>query len=150
MAQGKGQLLDLYLLQGAFVQRNEAVCCEDTTLISGSWRDEEIERLAMVSLTSSVLNQALVDNAPAGRVLELATRVLHEESLVDSFVDDDESQLWRFHSIKVQLLDRLSKLCDLNSNHGISLSIAHTVSVDNEVCGHLLTVAFFECINGAS
>ena len=56
MTQGEGQLLDLYLLQRALIERDEAVSGEDAALISRGWRDEEVERLLKVTVITTVLD----------------------------------------------------------------------------------------------
>lgn len=52
VAQGECQLLDLKLLQRALIQRDEAVSGEDAALVSGGWRDEEVERLLVIFITT--------------------------------------------------------------------------------------------------
>ena len=56
VTQGKGQLLDLELLQRALIERDEAVSGEDAALVSGGWRDEEVKRLLKVTVITTVLD----------------------------------------------------------------------------------------------
>ena len=110
VAKSKRKLLDLDLFQGAFVERHKAMCGQDTTLVGSSGCDEEVERLRIVSVASSMLNQVLIDDAAAWWVLQLTSRVLHEEPLVDALVHHNKSDLRLPRVFRVELLDSLFEL----------------------------------------
>ena len=66
MTEGKSQLLDLQLLEFTLVHGHEAVRCQHAALVSGGWRDEEVERLE--DDLSSMMTLALVTFTCAERL----------------------------------------------------------------------------------
>ena len=157
VAQSEGQLLNLHFEKGRLVEWDEAVSGQDAALVGRSRGDEEIEGLGRVSSATFVLYEASVDDATIGRILELSTTVTDKESLVDPFVDNDESHLWRgcrcgsrllllLHSVnlRVQVFDGRLKLSDLNADHLVSLSLANSISKDNKVGGKFPIMTLFE------
>ena len=148
VAESKAELLDLYLLQRALIERHEAVRGQDTSLIGCGWRHEEVERLALLSVAASVLNQSTVDDTAAWRICQLATIIFHEKALVDALVHNDERELRHVLIFSVKLADSLLELRDLDTDDGITLSIAYTITEDHKVGGHIATVASAERLNG--
>ena len=73
MAEREGELLDLDLFQGAFVEGDKAVSSQDTTLVSRGRSDEEVKWLRRICLTTFVLDQTTIDDTTAWRVVQLAT-----------------------------------------------------------------------------
>ena len=66
---------------------------KDATLVGCGWRDEEVKRLLKIAVIATVLNEASVDDTARGRVHQVATVVLHEETLRDALVHDDQGDL---------------------------------------------------------
>jgi len=110
VAQSKRKLLNLDLFQGAFVERHEAMRGQDTALIGSRGGDEEVERLRTVSITSSMLNQVLINYAATWWVHQLTSSILHEEPLIDALVDHNQSDLRLSCVFMVELLDSLLEL----------------------------------------
>ena len=67
----------------------------------------------------------------------MTTAVLDEEALSDALVDDDEGDLRLLSRLVVHLRERISELLDLLLDHLKSLSIADSITVDDEVGGEL-------------
>jgi len=90
VAESKSELLDLELLQRAFVEGNEAVGCKDTALVGTSRCYEEIKRPVSLAVAACVLNKTLVYDAATRRVLKMTSLVPQEEPLVDPLVHHHE------------------------------------------------------------
>lgn len=102
-----------------------------------------------------MLHQSSVNDAAAWWVVQSSLLVAQEEPLVDPLVDNDKGDLRSSHSgttftstLWVQLLDCLFELGDLDSDHGVPLSVTHTITVNDEVGGHISAVTLFEGIDG--
>ena len=65
------------------------MCGQNATLICPRWHQEEVEGAGRIRL----LDEASVDDAARGRVHQVATTVLHEETLRDALVHDDQGDL---------------------------------------------------------
>ena len=107
---------------------------------------EEVEALD----ASVVLDEVVVDDAAWWRVLSSATVSTHDEHpLIDPLVDDCESNWWWSTHLVVQRLESFLELTNLALNDLVSHLIANTVSVDDELGGHLTLVAILELLDGS-
>lgn len=86
------------------------------------------------------IDEALVDDAAGGWVRWLAVLVLHKEALRDPLVHDDYGDFWFLVLVAVNLLDRALKLGNLARQNLASLSIGHTIPVDDEVSWELAII----------
>ena len=120
---------------------------ENTALIRSGRSDKEIK--ALVHVTGAVgrdLTETLVNDAAAWWVDQSAA-VLHKEALVDALVHNDERDLGLGLILTIELADGLLELGNLDANDGISLSVTHTVSVDDIVCRKVVAVLLLESLN---
>ena len=80
-----------------------------------------------------MLYQALVNDAARWWVGELALIVSHEKSLVDSFIDHNESHFRSLSILRVKLSDSLLELRDLGLDDDVALCFTHTIAIDHKV-----------------
>jgi hypothetical protein len=113
------------------ILRNKEMSWQNATL-SGSRRcHKEVKLLVAVSVLR--LNQFLVDNAAAWKILELSVLVFHEKSLRNSFVDNNNSNLWLNSDFVVQGVDSRLKLGNFFIEDLITHSITYPISVYDKV-----------------
>ena len=118
VTKGECQLLDVDLFHRTFIQRDETVSGKYATLIGGSRRDEEIKGLEALSLVSfaftgraSMFNKTFVNDATTWRVVKSSSCfIFQEESLVDSLIDYDKSNLRLCSVLWIELADCLLEL----------------------------------------
>lgn len=110
------------------------------------WHKEEI-KLTINDL--ALLNEALVDVGALRRVIDESLAVLVrllEESLSHTLVDNDEGDLGRVVLTllaleePILLLDDLVQLLKLKVDNLLAHGVAHAVTVDENVVGHLAIV----------
>ena len=113
-------------------------------MIGSGWRDEEVEglepfRIAHLAFASraTVLNEVLVDDATARWIVQSTCRLIfQEESLVDSLVDYNESDLWSSSILWIELAYGLFELRDLYTDDCVTLGITDSITEDDEVSRH--------------
>lgn len=120
------------------------MCRQDATLGSCGWRHVEVKLLVAFLFS----HQLGVYDASSRRVPELAGAILHEESLVDSFVDDDQRDLRSLIVWPVCLLQCFFELRDFSIEDLLSLSITDPISVDNEIGRKQVAVLVLEGADG--
>lgn len=125
---------------------------QNTALVRRSWSHEEVKALVgdLFALTLRCgLRKATVDDATTGWVHGSASLVVHhEESLVDSFVNKNNSDGWLVGHLVVQSLNSLLELLDFELENLLALGITNTVAVDDQVCGELALVVLCEALQG--
>jgi hypothetical protein len=98
-----------------------------------------------------LFNEALVDVGSLGRVVDARVSILLrllEEPLTDALVYDDECHLWWVVGAllavrkSVFLLNDFVKLIKLEVNDLLSHGVANTISIDENVRGHISIVMF--------
>jgi hypothetical protein len=92
-----------------------------------------------------------VDEASGDRVHNGSSFILHEESLVDPLVDNDDSESRFLSNFVVGNFYGCLELADFIDKYFLSHGISHTISVHNQmVRQHLLGVSLlvsFKCLN---
>ena len=94
----------------------------------------------VIALIILVLNQLLVNDSSWWRVDNL-TSIFTEHPLIYSFVDDNQSNLWRIHLI-VSVLEYFFELDNLFLQDLLSLLLPCSISVDDELIRKATTVHF--------
>lgn len=95
---------------------------------------------------SFLLNQTLVDDASRRRVGQLPTLIGHEETLSDTLVHNNNSDLRLFVLLIVDFGYCSVELADFSLEDLITLLLANSISVYNEV-GRLASLLVFENLN---
>ena len=80
------------------------------------------------------VHKTLINNASRRRVNEPTVGFFNEETLVDSFIHHNNCDRRFRRMVSVELTDSVLKLGNLAVQHCVSLSIADSISVDDEVC----------------
>ena len=94
-----------------------------------------------------MLDQAFVHDAAIGWVHQVATGILDEESLRDTFVDDHQGYLGLLANLVVDLGKCLAELSNLSVDDLVSHSITHSITEDNEVCRQIPLVVLTEDVD---
>ena len=109
----------------------------DASLGGLLWNKEEVEALVVLL----VFNEVGIDDAAWWRVVDrLAIRAFDEHPLVDSFVDDDQSNWRNTCDGIIDRLEGLFELRDLLFDDLVSLSFANTISVDDYLGGQVALI----------
>ena len=84
-----------------------------------------------------MLHEALVDDAAARWIIKsTCSLIFQEEALVDSLVHYDKSDLWSLGILWIELTNCFFELRDFYPDHCVSLSVAHSITEDDEVGRH--------------
>ena len=129
VAQVVGQRLQLLLVHLRVVVGHKEVHWQHTSLRSLLADEEEV--VGVVVVFSSALDDLGVDDGSRRRIGDVV--LTSEESLVDSLVDDDESDFGRSSSAEL-LQDRLQSL-QLTAHDLVPLRVTHSISVNDDVVG---------------
>lgn len=117
----------------------------DTSLSSLLRNQEEIEALIVLL----VLHKIGINDAAWWRVVDgLAISALNEHPLVDSLVDDDESDWRNTTDCVVDRLQGFLELGDLFVDDLLSHGFSDTVSVDEDLGWQIALVFIREALNG--
>jgi hypothetical protein len=95
-----------------------------------------------------VLDELLVDDASWLRVLSLTVPSSNKHSLVDSLVDDDQSDWRNTRNLVVERLECLLELTNLLVNNLASHLSSDTIPVDNNLGWLLPLVVVLEGLDG--
>jgi hypothetical protein len=145
VAKRERKRLDFQLRQIGVVLGNVEVRGKHTALGRVGWGQEEVED--SFGANSFILNQSLVDDAPRRWVSELTSFVLHEESLSDPLIDDNNSDMRFAGCLVVQLVDCTFELRDFSGQNLVAHGISNTVAEDHEVGWELLLVEVGEHVD---
>jgi len=84
----------------------------------------------------------LVDDAAGRWVLQITSRVFHEEPLGDALITNNHRDLRLVGGFVVHGVDGSLKLRNLRCEHLVLHGFTYTIAVDNEVRGELVVVLF--------
>lgn len=111
---------------------------QDTSLSSELWNKIEV----IILVIGIVLNNIGVDDATRWWVYQLSISIFNEESLCDSLVHNNNSDVWSCATLVVDIIDSLLELLNFVLDNLLSHGISNTISEDDEVLWLLIILRF--------
>jgi len=144
VAQGEGQVLDVKLGQARVVLATEEMSWQHAAHVNLNSAHVEV-KLALLATG----NQVLINDTTGGGILDLTRlRIKHKESLRNSLIYDDHSNLWHLKClILIDSPNSILELGDFLLEDLFTLCITDTVSVEYKVGWRSLLVADSEGLN---
>jgi hypothetical protein len=129
VTESKGEFLNSLFGETGIIEGTVEVSWQDTSLSGVLGNQEEVK----LSVGIIVLNKLLVNDASRGRIVIGSILTFNKESLGDSLVDNDDSDLRFLSSSIVHFTNSLSDLGYFLGKYLLSHGITNSISEENEV-----------------
>ena len=130
MAESIAKLLNLQFGQAWLILWDVKMSWLDASLSGCGWSHVEIKFLISLFISH---HKSTINDAPTWRISELPLGIFHKESLIDSFVHNNECDLRQLVYDSVRFGDSFLKLWDFPVKDLLSLGITNSISVYDEI-----------------